>query len=151
MCFPVLHGCFINASLVFVAVMLIRNLGNLQGARTTVTWVWLSGSSLKPLAMSPVRAGNCLVCTGLPSTVFSMQLPTVRRNQAHTAFLSGYFRLMSHLGRVLALPEGGRGHADGILASFHSQLSPSGPGMGYAVNGPSKSQFSRQLCMDNLG
>lgn len=124
----------------FVTVMLIRNLDNLQGARTTVTWVWLSGSSLKPLIMSPVRAENCLVYIGLPvpSTVFSMQLPKIRRNQVHTALLSGYFHLMLHLGRVLSLQESGQGHADGILASLDSQLSPSGLGMGYAVNGPTR-------------
>lgn len=137
----------------FVAVMLIRNLDNLQRARTTVIWVWLSGSSLNSLVMSPVRAKNCLVYTGLPvpSTVFRMQLSKVGRNQVHTALLSGYFHLTLHLGRVLPLQQRGQGHADGILASLDSQLSPSGLGTGDAVNGPTKSQFSRQLHMDNLG
>lgn len=137
----------------FVAVMLIRNLDNLQGARTTVVCVWLFGSSLKPLVMSPVRAENCLVYTGLPvpSTVFSMPLSKAGRNQVHSTLLSGSFHLTLHLGRVLPLQQSGQGHADGILASLDYQLSPSGLGMGYAVNGPTKSQFSRQLHMDNLG
>ena len=70
--------------------------------------------------------------------------------RVHTSLFSGYFQLVQHLGRVLPSQEGTQGHADSILASLNSQLSPPGWAVGHAVNGPTKSQFSHQLHVDNL-
>lgn len=120
-----LYKCIIDAA----AFMLIRNLGNLQRARTTVICVWLSGSSSKPFVRSSVRAENCLVYTMLPvpSTVVHMQMSKGQRDEGpHLPLFWLLPFSVTSWQSPPPLQESSQGHADGILASLDSQLSPSG-------------------------